>query len=112
MTLNIDFSQNNNINNMEIITLYVKQVFTNKTNNYYVDVNSPLKIIMSEILRDAHSTFTFDEGTQLELVEAGQFIPGIQSEHAPAIELDSQEETFKEHFGNNYKHIAFYIRKA
>ena len=109
MTLPLSFSQNNN---MEIISLYVKRIFTNKTKNYNIDVNSPLKIIMTEILGDAHSTFIFDEGTPLELVEAGQLIPNVQSEHAPAIELDSQEETFKEHFGNNCKHIAFYIRKA
>jgi hypothetical protein len=98
--------------NMEIIDLYVKRVFTTTTKTYLINANGLLKEIMMQILETAHETFDYESGTQLELVEAGQSINGMHSEDAPAIELDSPEETFKQHFENKYKHIAFYIRKV
>ena len=97
--------------NMEIIDLYVKRVFTTTTKTYLVNANAPLKEIMSQILETAHETFGYESGDQLELVEAGQSIDGTRSEDAPAIELDSPDETFKQYFQNRYKYVAFYVRK-
>jgi hypothetical protein len=98
--------------NMEIIDLYVKRVFTTTTKTYLINANASLKEIMMQILHNAHEIFGYESGTQLELVEAGQSIEGMHSEDALAIELDSPDDTFKQHFENKYKHIAFYIRKV
>jgi hypothetical protein len=97
--------------NMEIIDLYVKRVFTTTTKTYLINANGSLKVIMSQILQNAHEIFGYESCTLLELVEGGQSIEGVHSEYAPAIELDSPQQTFKQHFENKYKCIAFYIRK-
>jgi len=98
--------------NIEIIDLYVKRVFTKTTKNYFVNANGSLRTIMSELLGSAHDIFGFEEGAQLELVEAGQQINNLKSEDAPAIELDSPEETFKQRFHNRGNNVSFYIRKV
>jgi hypothetical protein len=101
-----------NINNIEIIRLYVKKVFTTKTKTYIINPNATLKEIMSEILNNAVNDFDMEENDLKELVEAGQCIPGIKSENAPALELNYPDETFKQRFNNSYKNVAFYIRKG
>jgi hypothetical protein len=98
--------------NIEIIDLYVKRVFTKTTKNYFVNANGSLRTIMAELLGSAHDIFGFEEGAQLELVEAGQQINNLKSEDAPAIELDSPEETFKQRFHNRGNNVSFYIRKV
>ena len=53
-----------------------------------------------------------DSNDPKELVEAGQVIPDVKSEDAPALELNNPDETFRQRFRNSYKNTAFYIRKA
>jgi hypothetical protein len=98
--------------NMEIIDLYVKRVFTTTTKTYLINANGSLKVIMSQILQNAHEIFGYESGDLLELVEGGQLSEGMHSEDAPAIELDSPGETFKQRFENKYKCTTFYIRKV
>jgi hypothetical protein len=90
----------------ELLELYVKRIYTDKTKTYLINVNCSLKIIMDDILTDAHAIFGYSQNSCLELVEAGQ----DQSESAPAIELDSPGETFAQRFHNQGKNVAFYIR--
>jgi len=99
-------------NNLETVELYVKKVFTTVTKTYIINVNAPLKTIMEYILNHATIDFQMGANEVKELVEAGQCIPDVKSEDAPALELDYPDETFKQRFGNSYQCVAFYIRKA
>ena len=98
--------------NLEIVKLYVKKAFTTVTKTYSINVNAPLREIMEFILNNAINDFQMDRNDTKELVEAGQVIPDVKSEDAPALELDYPDETFKQRFRNSYKNTAFYIRKA
>jgi hypothetical protein len=98
--------------NLEIVKLYVKKAFTTVTKTYSINVNAPLREIMEFILNNAINDFQMDSNDPKELVEAGQYIPDVKSEDAPALELDYPDETFKQRFRNSYKNTAFYIRKA
>jgi hypothetical protein len=98
--------------NLEIVKLYVKKAFTTVTKTYSINVNAPLREIMEFILNNAINDFQMDSNDPKELVEAGQVIPDVKSEDAPALELDYPDETFKQRFRNSYKNTAFYIRKA
>ena len=102
----------NREDNLETVELYVKKVFTTVTKTYIINVNAPLKTIMEYILNNAANDFQMDANEVKELVEAGQSIPNVKSEHAPALELDYPDETFKQRFRNSYQCVAFYIRKA
>lgn len=108
MTLIIGYRDDN----LETFKLYVKKAFTTVTKTYSINVNAPLKEIMEYILNNAINDFQFESNYVKELVVAGQVIPGVKSEEAPALELDNPDETFKQKFGNSYKNTAFYIRKA
>ena len=99
-------------NNLETVELYVKKVFTTVTKTYIINVNAPLKTIMEYILNHATIDFQMGANEVKELVEAGQCIPDVKSEDAPALDLDYPDETFKQRFGNSYQCVAFYIRKA
>jgi len=101
-----------NRENEELICLYVKRVFTTKTKTYLINANGLLQTIISELLEDAHEIFEFESGMQLELVEAGQQIAGVKSEDAPALEINSPQETFKQRFHNGFNNVALYIRKV
>ena len=98
--------------NLETVKLYVKKAFTTVTKTYIINVNAPLREIMEFILNNAINDFQMDSNDPKELVEAGQYIPDVKSEDAPALELDYPDETFKQRFRNSYKNTAFYIRKA
>lgn len=98
--------------NLETVDLYVKKAFTTVTKTYIINVNAPLREIMEYILNNAMNDFQMDRNDPKELVEAGQYIPGVKSEDAPALELDNPNETFKQRFRNSYQSVAFYIRKA
>ena len=98
--------------NSEVVSVYVKRVFTTKTKNYLVNANCSLRTIMSELLENAHDIFEFEPGIPLELVKVGQEIVNVKPEDAYALELSSPDETFKERFGDNFKSVALYIRKG
>jgi hypothetical protein len=66
---------------------------------------------MEYILNNAINDFQMESNDVKELVVAGQYIQGLKSEDAPALELDNPDITFKQKFGNSYKNTAFYIRK-
>jgi hypothetical protein len=101
-----------NAENEEVIKLYVKKIFTTNTKTYFINVNAPLKDIMSYILNNAENHFQMEGDEPKELVASGQSIPGVKSEDAPAIELENPGETFKQRFGDRYTMTAFYIRTA
>ena len=98
--------------NLETVELYVKKTFTTVTKTYIINVNASLRTIMEYILNNATNDFQMDANEVKELVEAGQSIPDVNSEDAPALELDYPDETFKQRFRNSYQCIAFYIRKS
>ena len=98
--------------NLETVELYVKKTFTTVTKTYIINVNASLRTIMEYILNNATNDFQMDANEVKDLVEAGQSIPDVKSEDAPALELDYPDETFKQRFRNSYQCIAFYIRKS
>lgn len=98
--------------NFETVELYVKKVFTTITKTYIINANAPLRVIMGHILNNASNDLQMEENGITELVVAGQSIPGVKSEDAPALELDNPDETFRQRFRNSYKNVAFYLRKT
>ena len=97
--------------NFETVELYVKKAFTTITKTYIINSNAQLGVIIGHILNNAVHDLQMEENGVTELVVAGQSIPGVKSEDAPALELDNPDETFRQRFGNSYKNMAFYVRK-
>jgi len=88
---------------------YFKIPYTEKSN--FINIDSSLSIsqfidlVNSNFIKRLH--FNINDIYNIELVEACNNIHG-DAELAPA--LQPSEETLEEKYGNNYKHIAFYIR--
>ena len=116
MILHLIHRQIYNNHNYYFVHKLVAETFIPKpednTKTYIINVNAPLKTIMEYILNHATIDFQMGANEVKELVEAGQCIPDVKSEDAPALELDYPDETFKQRFGNSYQCVAFYIRKA
>ena len=95
---------------MSTHSFYFKKVYTCQTINYDIDLDMSIANFINYVKDKIRVDFDIDNNYDIEIVNAGNpdNINGHDAELAPA--LEPSDTTIREKF-NNYKQIAFYIRK-
>ena len=95
---------------MSTHSFYFKTVYTCQTINYDIDLDMSIANFINYVKDKIRVDFDIDNNYDIEIVNAGNpdNINGHDAELAPA--LEPSDTTIREKF-NNYKQIAFYIRK-
>ena len=95
---------------MSTHSFYFKTVYTCQTINYDIDLDMSISNFINYVKDKIRVDFDIDNNYDIEIVNAGNpdNINGHDAELAPA--LEPSDTTIREKF-NNYKQIAFYIRK-
>ena len=95
---------------MSTHSFYFKTVYTCQTINYDIDLDMSIENFINYVKDKIRVDFDIDNNYDIEIVKAGNpdNINGHDAELAP--ELEPSDTTIREEF-NNYKQIAFYIRK-
>ena len=93
----------------EIAQLYFKIAHTGE--NHMIDVPTNLCIanFIEFVKNKAYDIFQISRNQRIEIVEAGQSIPGVRAEDAPAIVRDFNT-TVRDKYNGAYNNLAFYIR--
>lgn len=86
----------------EMYTFDFKYVHTCKKITLSFDPNINMKQFIEQIKEKVNNN-------KIEIVKAGQYINGVFPEDAPHV--ISSDNTLKTIYGENWKNIAFYIRK-
>ena len=95
---------------MSTHSFYFKTVYTCQTINYDIDLDMSIENFINYVKDKIRVDFDIDNNYDIEIVKAGNpdNINGHDAELAP--ELEPSDTSIREEF-NNYKQIAFYIRK-
>ena len=95
---------------MSTHSFYFKTVYTCQTINYDIDLDMSIANFINYVKDKIRVDFDIDNNYDIEIVKAGNpdNINGHDAELAPA--LEPSDTSIREEF-NNYKQIAFYIRK-
>lgn len=101
--------QTNIENEREFAGLYFKLANTEQTRIYQVPTNLCIANFIEHIKNNAYHDFNISRNQEIEIVEAGQDIPGVLSEDAPALQRDFHT-TVRERYNGVYNNRAFYIR--
>jgi|LakMenE18May11ns_1017448.scaffolds.fasta_scaffold9258454_1 hypothetical protein len=107
----IQYLYHNNILTMSEHRFYFKLAYTNQTIYYNIDLNSTMTSFILNTKHRIRENLNISENYDIEIIEAGQYnnVNGRDAELAPALTLT--DTTLIEKYRNNYKDIAFYIRK-
>lgn len=97
-----------NTNNINIAYLHFKITNTEQCATFDVPTNLCIANFIEYVKYKASEEFGFNINTNIEIVEAGQGIPGLASEDAPAIEPNTNI-TLREKYNDVYDK-SFYIR--
>jgi hypothetical protein len=97
-----------NTNNIETVYFNFKITNTEQYATFVVPTNLSIANFIEYIKYKASEEFDFNLNTNIEIVEAGQGIPGLASEDAPAIEPNINM-TLREKYNGVYDK-SFYIR--
>ena len=104
--------QNNNTSERDIrefANLYFKLANTDQTIIYNIPDNLCIANFIEYVKNNAYSDFNISRNLPIEIVEAGQDIPGVLSEDAPALQTDFHT-TIRQRYNGVYNNRAFYIR--
>ena len=95
---------------MSTHSFYFKLAYTCQTINYDINLDMSMNNFINYVKDKIRVDFNIDNNYDIEIVKAGNpdNINGHDSELAPA--LEPSDTSIREEF-NNYKQIAFYIRK-
>jgi len=93
----------------EIAEFYFKLANTEQTIIYNIPTNLSIANFIEFVKNGAYNDFNISRNQQIEIVEAGQDIPGVLSEDAPALQRDFHT-TVRHRYNGVYNNRAFYIR--
>ena len=95
---------------MSTHSFYFKLAYTCQTINYDINLDMSMNNFINYVKDKIRVDFNIDNNYDIEIVKAGNpdNINGHDAELAPA--LEPSDTSIREEF-NNYKQIAFYIRK-
>lgn len=93
----------------EFAEFYFKLANTDQSKIYEIPTNLSIANFIQYVKNKAYSDFNISRNQSLEIVEAGQSIPGVLSEQAPALQRDFHT-TVRERYNGVYNNQAFYVR--
>ena len=97
------------IQSQGLTKFYIKHINTNE----YIVCFYPASISVSSFIHETQKIgreiIHVNDYKMVEVIEAGQEIPGVKPENAPKMEEESI--SMYEKYGDNLKNTAFYIRK-
>jgi hypothetical protein len=94
----------------EIALIYFKVAHTGENAIFEVPTYICTKNFITFAKNKAYETFQIDPNQEIDIVEAGQNIPGIRAaEDAPAF-VGEFNVTVREKFNGVYTNLAFYVR--
>lgn len=93
----------------EFGSIYFKLAGTSETKIYEVPTNLSIANFIEHIKNNAYTDFNIDREQDIEIVEAGQDIPNVRAEDAPALRR-AFNLTLREKYNGRYSQLAFYIR--
>ena len=93
----------------EIAEFYFKLANTEQTIIYNIPTNLSIANFIEFVKNSAYNDFNISRNRQIEIVEAGQDIPGVLSEDAPSLRRDFHT-TVRQRYNGAYNNRAFYIR--
>jgi len=99
----------NNIYNREVASIYFKVAHTGQNANFDIPTNLCMANFIEFVKGKVYDAFNIRPNSIIEIVEAGQNIPGVRAEDAPALEPD-KNTTFRTKYNGVYTNVAFYIR--
>ena len=98
-----------NTNNREVASFYFKIADTGENVIIQVPTNLCIANFIEYVKNFAYPYFNIDRNNRIEIVEAGQDIPGIRAEDAHALRRDF-DTTVRQLYNGVYENRAFYIR--
>lgn len=94
----------------EFALIYFKVAHTGENAIFEVPTNICTKNFIEFAKNRAYETFQIEPNQEIEIVEAGQNIPGVRAaEDAPAF-VGEFDVTVREKFNGVYTNLAFYVR--
>jgi hypothetical protein len=95
--------------NEELTRFYIKHINTDQ----YIVCFYPASISVSEFIYEiqkiGREIIGVNDYKMVEVIEAGQEIPGVKPENAP--KMEEENISIYQKYGANLKNMAFYIRK-
>lgn len=98
-----------NTNTSELVSFYVKIADTGANTMITIPANVSIAKFIDFVKIFSYPFFNIERNILIEIVEAGQRIPGIRGEDAPALESDLNT-TIRQRYNGVYENRAFYIR--
>jgi hypothetical protein len=93
----------------ETTSFNFKMTTTGETRTYIIPTNICIANFIEYVKNKAYHDFNIDRANSIEIVEAGQDIPNIRSENAPALRRIFNT-TVRQLYNGVYEDKAFYIR--
>ena len=93
----------------EIASFHFKFANTGETMIYNIPTNLCIANFIEFVKNQAYHDFNIDRNCSVEIVEAGQDIPNVRSEDAPALRRNINM-TIRQLYNGVYEDKAFYIR--
>jgi len=95
--------------NTEVASFYFKVAHTGQFANFEIPTNLCMANFIEFVKPKAYEEFGITPNSIIEIVEAGQFIPGVRAEDAPAL-VPNKNITVRNKYNSIYTNAAFYIR--
>jgi len=94
---------------IELVRIPFKLAGTGQTRIYDIPTNLSIANFIEHIKNNAYIDFNINRSHNIEIVEAGQNIPNIRGEDAPALRCEFNV-TIREKYNGMIEQLAFYIR--
>ena len=94
---------------IDLVRIPFKLAGTSQTRIYDIPTNLSIANFIEHIKNNAYIDFNINRSHNIEIVEAGQDIPNVRGEDAPALRSEFNV-TVREKYDGRYDDLAFYIR--
>lgn len=74
-----------------------------------IPTNVSMANFIEHVKNNFYQIFQINRNQKIEIVEAGQTIPDVSDEDAPAV-IINHDIKFREQYNGQYSNLAFYIR--